>query len=286
MGPVSTQHCAEFGELRWLANTRLCKLDTTAGGHHHVNHTIPLYCLDDRSSLLRHVDVRRAAGWSSLSLYGLSRPVSRAVASWSKASCLGLALRNARWFESSWGKKFSHEISASVWDRCPPSIVIYLGNYDRSRLPFSRQFHDSMIYFTSRAAPCGEPCAGQLKTGVSLRRCSVRLGQQQVLLQMEPGNDLTTGRRRAKSAVVRRGSCERICFQGHVLWRREERRDGDRGSEGRNPENSRGAIFWTSVENSSIVLSGNYGLVVKEERQVSEQQLLLQSLDSKPASLV
>ncbi|KAJ4433201.1 hypothetical protein ANN_15458 [Periplaneta americana] len=39
---------------------------------------------------------------------------SRAVASWSKASYLGLALRNANWFESSWGKKFSHDISASV----------------------------------------------------------------------------------------------------------------------------------------------------------------------------
>ncbi|KAJ4431095.1 hypothetical protein ANN_19690 [Periplaneta americana] len=56
---------------------------------------------------------------------------SRPVASWSKASCLGLALRNARWFEFSWGKKFSHEISASVWDRCPPSIVMHLGSYDR-----------------------------------------------------------------------------------------------------------------------------------------------------------
>ncbi|KAJ4450255.1 hypothetical protein ANN_01674 [Periplaneta americana] len=43
---------------------------------------------------------------------------------------LGLALRNARWFESSWGKKFSHEISASVWDRSPPSIVMHLGSYD------------------------------------------------------------------------------------------------------------------------------------------------------------
>ncbi|KAJ4429581.1 hypothetical protein ANN_21751 [Periplaneta americana] len=57
--------------------------------------------------------------------------VSRAVASWSKASCLGLTLQNARWFESSWGKKFSHEISASVWDLCPPSIVMHLGSYDR-----------------------------------------------------------------------------------------------------------------------------------------------------------
>ncbi|KAJ4435848.1 hypothetical protein ANN_18467 [Periplaneta americana] len=56
--------------------------------------------------------------------------MSRAVASWSKASCLGLALRKVRWFESSWGKKFSHEISTSVWDRCPPSIVMHLGSYD------------------------------------------------------------------------------------------------------------------------------------------------------------
>ncbi|KAJ4451820.1 hypothetical protein ANN_03294 [Periplaneta americana] len=57
--------------------------------------------------------------------------MSRAVASRSKVSCLGLALRNARWFESSWEKKFSHEISASVWDQCPPSIVKNLGIYDR-----------------------------------------------------------------------------------------------------------------------------------------------------------
>ncbi|KAJ4437125.1 hypothetical protein ANN_17260 [Periplaneta americana] len=57
--------------------------------------------------------------------------VPRAVASRSKAPCLGLALRNARWFESSWGKKFSHEMLASVWDRCPPSMVMHLGSYDR-----------------------------------------------------------------------------------------------------------------------------------------------------------
>ncbi|KAJ4435044.1 hypothetical protein ANN_23617 [Periplaneta americana] len=50
----------------------------------------------------------------------------------SKASRLGLALRNARWFESSWGKKFSHEISTSVWDLCPSSTVMHLGSYDRS----------------------------------------------------------------------------------------------------------------------------------------------------------
>ncbi|KAJ4437094.1 hypothetical protein ANN_17229 [Periplaneta americana] len=54
-------------------------------------------------------------------------------ASWSKASCLGLAIRNVRWFESSWGKKGSHEISASIWDWCPPSIVMHLGSYNRYR---------------------------------------------------------------------------------------------------------------------------------------------------------
>ncbi|KAJ4427830.1 hypothetical protein ANN_25609 [Periplaneta americana] len=64
--------------------------------------------------------------------------MSRAVASWSKASYLGLALRNARWFESSWGKKFSHEISASVWDRCPPSIVMHLGSNDRTTCELER----------------------------------------------------------------------------------------------------------------------------------------------------
>ncbi|KAJ4441225.1 hypothetical protein ANN_11076 [Periplaneta americana] len=58
---------------------------------------------------------------------------------WSKASYLGLALRNARWFESSLGKKFSHEISANVWDRCPPSIVMLLGSYDRFGLKLASQ---------------------------------------------------------------------------------------------------------------------------------------------------
>ncbi|KAJ4430365.1 hypothetical protein ANN_22581 [Periplaneta americana] len=54
---------------------------------------------------------------------------SSAVASWSKSSCLGLALRNSRWFEFSWGKKFSHEISASIWDQCPLSIVMYFEHF-------------------------------------------------------------------------------------------------------------------------------------------------------------
>ncbi|KAJ4434596.1 hypothetical protein ANN_23158 [Periplaneta americana] len=67
---------------------------------------------------------------------------SPAVASRSKASCLGLALRNARCFESSWGKKFSHEISASVWDRCPPSIVMHLGSYDSNQRIKKYEFND------------------------------------------------------------------------------------------------------------------------------------------------
>ncbi|KAJ4432530.1 hypothetical protein ANN_21152 [Periplaneta americana] len=32
------------------------------------------------------------------------------------------------------GKKFSHERSDSVWDRCPPSIVMHLGSYDSDKL--------------------------------------------------------------------------------------------------------------------------------------------------------
>ncbi|KAJ4441160.1 hypothetical protein ANN_11011 [Periplaneta americana] len=68
---------------------------------------------------------------------------------------------------------------------------------------------------------------------------------------------------------VRQMKCARIRFLGHVLGRREERRESDSGREERNPENSGDAIFWTSVEISSIVLSRNYGLVLKEETQVS-----------------
>ncbi|KAJ4443763.1 hypothetical protein ANN_05541 [Periplaneta americana] len=71
-------------------------------------------------------------GLTSVDLLACKRTLaSRAVASRSKASGLGFALRNARWFESSWEKKFPHEISTSVWDRCPPSIVMHLGSYNR-----------------------------------------------------------------------------------------------------------------------------------------------------------
>ncbi|KAJ4428987.1 hypothetical protein ANN_25983 [Periplaneta americana] len=76
--------------------------------------------------------------------------MSRAVASWSKASYLGLTLRNARWFQSSWGKKFSHEISTSVWDRCPPSIMMHLGSYDRC-VDFNTEWHLRTIDFLVRS---------------------------------------------------------------------------------------------------------------------------------------
>ncbi|KAJ4449372.1 hypothetical protein ANN_00770 [Periplaneta americana] len=38
---------------------------------HRANHTIPPFWLDDRPPLLRHVDVRPAAGWSVWALHGL-----------------------------------------------------------------------------------------------------------------------------------------------------------------------------------------------------------------------
>ncbi|KAJ4452102.1 hypothetical protein ANN_03618 [Periplaneta americana] len=33
------------------------------------------------------------------------------------------------------GEEIFHEISASVWNRCPPSIVMHLGSYDTQRNP-------------------------------------------------------------------------------------------------------------------------------------------------------
>ncbi|KAJ4438125.1 hypothetical protein ANN_14064 [Periplaneta americana] len=151
--------------------------------------------------------------------------MSPAMASWSKASCLGLALRNARWFESSWEKKFSHEISASVWDWCPPSIVMHLGSYD-SRDTISR--------------PAG---------GGQGRRW---FGAANEVARASASWGMCCG-------VERRGETATAAGRGHNAP----------VPEGRNPENSRGAIFWTSVEISSIVLSGNYDLVIKEETQVN-----------------
>ncbi|KAJ4451445.1 hypothetical protein ANN_02907 [Periplaneta americana] len=58
--------------------------------------------------------------------------MSRAVASRSKASRLGPALRNARWFESSWGKKLSHEIS--VRERDQKTYLLELYEYKSKRI--------------------------------------------------------------------------------------------------------------------------------------------------------
>ncbi|KAJ4446131.1 hypothetical protein ANN_12823 [Periplaneta americana] len=66
---------------------------------------------DQRSNL--HV-VKPQKSTAERSLCKCNVPRSDVV---STASCLGPALRNARWFESSWRKKFSHEIWASVWNR-------------------------------------------------------------------------------------------------------------------------------------------------------------------------
>ncbi|KAJ4436970.1 hypothetical protein ANN_17102 [Periplaneta americana] len=43
------------------------------------------------------------------------------------------------------GKEISHEISASVWYRCPPSIVMHLRSYDRDRYNGSPQKHHRTI---------------------------------------------------------------------------------------------------------------------------------------------
>ncbi|KAJ4429930.1 hypothetical protein ANN_22134 [Periplaneta americana] len=75
----------------------------------------------------------RVSYFATVMGFVLNTIIVRAVASRSKASRLGLALRNVRWFESSCGKKLSHEISASLWDRCLSSIVMHLGSYDRQR---------------------------------------------------------------------------------------------------------------------------------------------------------
>ncbi|KAJ4448537.1 hypothetical protein ANN_10555 [Periplaneta americana] len=60
----------------------------------------------------------------------------RAVASWSKASYLGLALRNALWFVSYGGKKFSQEISLFyIWmyaSKLKSEIVTYIESISNS----------------------------------------------------------------------------------------------------------------------------------------------------------
>ncbi|KAJ4444496.1 hypothetical protein ANN_06288 [Periplaneta americana] len=42
----------------------VAKVSYNGWDDHCANHTIPPFWLDDRTALLRHVDVRPAAGWS------------------------------------------------------------------------------------------------------------------------------------------------------------------------------------------------------------------------------
>ncbi|KAJ4439707.1 hypothetical protein ANN_07835 [Periplaneta americana] len=122
MGPVPIQHREEFRELlvRWF----------NPHGENIYDKYRPLPSISGGRLLYPQPEDAPFRGDRDIFRYYLSL-MSCAVASWSKVSCLGLALRNSRWFESQWGKKFSHEISVSVWDRCPPSIVMHLESYDR-----------------------------------------------------------------------------------------------------------------------------------------------------------
>ncbi|KAJ4442930.1 hypothetical protein ANN_04527 [Periplaneta americana] len=58
MGPVSVQHRDAVEELRLSG----CEGSYNGLEDHRANHTIPPFWLDDRSPLLRHENVRPAAG--------------------------------------------------------------------------------------------------------------------------------------------------------------------------------------------------------------------------------
>ena len=46
---------------------------------------------------------------------------SRTVAQWTKAVCFGSGSRDARWFESPFGKKFSHGFRPVYWTGAHPA---------------------------------------------------------------------------------------------------------------------------------------------------------------------
>ncbi|PSN44771.1 hypothetical protein C0J52_05592 [Blattella germanica] len=48
------------------------------------------------------------------------------------AQCTKAGQRDAHWFESPCRKKFSHVFLATVWDRCPSSIMRKLDSYEKS----------------------------------------------------------------------------------------------------------------------------------------------------------
>ncbi|KAJ4434335.1 hypothetical protein ANN_22892, partial [Periplaneta americana] len=90
---------------------------------------ITVFRIPPMTSLMLHRCRTGAINLQRITLHSLLFRIMKSIKQ--REFQVGRALRNARWFESSWGKKFSHEISASVWDRCPPSIVMHLGSYDR-----------------------------------------------------------------------------------------------------------------------------------------------------------
>ncbi|KAJ4452041.1 hypothetical protein ANN_03556 [Periplaneta americana] len=59
--------CAQYRHI----TAEYVKICYNGWGAHRANHTIPPFWLNDRPPLLRHVDVRPAAGWSVLALRGL-----------------------------------------------------------------------------------------------------------------------------------------------------------------------------------------------------------------------
>ncbi|KAJ4445921.1 hypothetical protein ANN_12607 [Periplaneta americana] len=67
MESVPTQHYDALGDLRWIAKIRFRKPAVTPG---EIIVLITRY-VHSGPPLLRHVDVRPAAGWSVLALYGL-----------------------------------------------------------------------------------------------------------------------------------------------------------------------------------------------------------------------
>ncbi|KAJ4433962.1 hypothetical protein ANN_16281 [Periplaneta americana] len=68
MGPVPTQH---RDALTTGSENPVSQTSYNGWEDHRANHTIPPFWLDDGPPLLRHVDVRPAAGWLALALHGL-----------------------------------------------------------------------------------------------------------------------------------------------------------------------------------------------------------------------
>ncbi|KAJ4432787.1 hypothetical protein ANN_21426 [Periplaneta americana] len=80
------------------------------------------------------------------------------VVSWPKASCLGTQVAKFALLRVFIRKEFFNEISANVWDRCPSSIVVNFGNYDRYKSVFPKA-----LVFTDRLVHCNEMSCSKLR---------------------------------------------------------------------------------------------------------------------------